>query len=130
MLQPHLGHVRTALLDKIERSQLSKTLQQLHDLDVVEVTWQAAYEDFVRGIWDIGRYHSRYVRMSGSRVIANIVLGPSDLEHLIMQNDAIEAERRCGLGCGTELEARNDLPLVPCPMLKCILRLLRTSTNA
>lgn len=84
---------RAHLLDEVERAQLAKALEQLHDLVVVEVRRESADKDLVDRVGHVGRHDAGDVRRDLVGVGAEVVLGAADLERAVGKDDAVKRER-------------------------------------
>lgn len=102
-LSIYLRLIRGSFLDKVESTEFAEGLQQLHDLYIVEITWQTTNEDLVRGIGDIGRDDTGNMSRCGM-ISADVVFRASDLEDLALEDDAIEAHGCRGFRSTSELK--------------------------
>lgn len=102
----NLARTRATLLDQIERPQFSETLQQLHDLFVVQITRQSSNKDLVDRVGDVGTDDSRDVGGDLVRVGTDKVFRTTDLEGAVGEDDAVEAEGGGAFGGVAELRER------------------------
>lgn len=102
--QTDLGRAGTTLFDEVEGTELAETLEELHDLVVGEVAREAADEDLVDSVGNVGRDDAGNVNAGGVKVGAHVVLGSTDLERIVLEDDAVESKGVRGFFAIAELE--------------------------
>lgn len=98
-----LARSRSTLFDQIERPQLSKALQQLHHLLIIQITRQPSHKDLVDRIGHVGANDSGDVRGDFVRVGTDKVFGTADFEGRVGEDYAVETEGGRAFGGVAEL---------------------------
>ena len=104
-----LGIAAACVLHEVEGAELAKDLEKLLDLLLGEVRREAADEDLVRGVRDVGGNHAGNV--DGGVALAGeglVVLGAAELERVAVVIDAVKGHASGRLFRGSELMSRHN----------------------
>ena len=99
----YLTRTTSTFSDKVEGFKLPEALQEFHYLLFIQVRRQGSNEDLVDRVRDVGADNTWNMSAGSDRLRTAIILGSTDLEGTIDENDTIERHGRCGVLCRAEL---------------------------